>query len=145
MEDDFIESALREEARLKRRLAAVQALIADYRTDGLRDRPSDVGDVRVQTQVRQRTARTNSKAAAVMRIAEEYLLTTHKRAPSTELYEEIKRHGVEIPGQKPEGVVASYLSNSDKFDNVRGQGYGLTIWKNLNLDEAPSISTEEAS
>jgi hypothetical protein len=128
MEDEFIESALREETRLKRRLLAVQAVIANYREDNRQTPPDDVSSHPPSGPLRTRTSRSQSNASSVIRIAEEHLMQVQRRAPSTELYDEIKRRGIEIPGQNPTGIVASYLSNSDKFDNVRGQGYGLAIW-----------------
>jgi hypothetical protein len=138
MVDEFIESALKEEARLARRLAAVRALIADYggATAGDSSPPTTAATLRA------RTPRAESMASKVVGFAEEYLKTVHKRARSKEIYEEIRRLGTEIIATNPEAIVASYLSSSDKFDNVRGQGYGLTEW---NTHEAPSAEVEEAS
>jgi hypothetical protein len=44
-------------------------------------------------------------------------------------FQALNAKGIEVPGQKPTAVVASYLSHSTRFDNVRGQGYGLTEWQ----------------
>lgn len=147
MDDDFLELALREEARLVRRLAAVRAVIADYR-GGDSGGPPTVTNAVVRRPVRAvgRTTRAESKAATVIRIAEEFLSTARRRAPSAEIYREIAGRGIEIPGQNPESVVSSYLSSSPKFDNVRGQGYGLTAWNtHPKADEASTSEPMEAS
>jgi hypothetical protein len=114
---------LKEEARLVRRLASLRAVIADYRSgDG------EWAPVKQATQPLRRAKRAESQAATVLRVAEEFLSTARRRAPSAEIYREIAGRGIVIPGQKPESVISSYLSNSTKFDNVRGKGYGLTVW-----------------
>jgi hypothetical protein len=129
MGDDFLDSAIREEARLLRRLAAVRAVIADYRgIDSGNPATATDAVVRPRIEAPSRTTRAESQAATVIRIAEEFLSTARRRAPSSEIYSEIAGRGIVIPGQKPDSVVSSYLSSSPKFDNVRGQGYGLTIW-----------------
>ena len=133
-DDDFLKSAQREEARLTRKLDAVRALIASYRTDQvLRDEPV-VAKPNARPVKRERA---NSQAGRVLRIAEEFLTAINRRAQSKEIAAEIARHGVVIQGQSPESVVASYLSNSDLFNNIRGLGYGLSAWKGHAANEAP--------
>jgi hypothetical protein len=147
MGDDFLDSALREEARLVRRLAVVRAVIADYRgSDGGGRTTVSNAPVRPPVQSVRRSPRSESKAATVVRIAEEFLSSARRRASSAEIYREIAERGTVIPGQKPDSVVSSYLSSSPKFDNVRGQGYGLTAWNiTSNIDEAPTSEPMEAS
>jgi hypothetical protein len=146
MEDNFLESALREEARLVRRLAVVRAVIADYRGSGSGEPPT-VTDAKVRPpiQVVSRATRAESQAARVLRIAEEFLSTARRRAPSAEIYSEIAGRGIVIPGHKPDSVVASYLSSSPKFDNVRGQGYGLSIWNSARPHPADARKENEPS
>jgi hypothetical protein len=137
MDDDFLESARREEARLVRRLAAVRALIADYR--GVAGNPRSGDDISSQAPPRTRTPRPESMASQTLRIAEQFLERIGRRAQSGEIYGEMKRHGVEIQGNSPESVVSSYLSNSNKFNNVRGRGYGLSVWEgHENRTAAPT-------
>ena len=149
MDDNFLKSALREEARLVRRLAAVRALIADYRGE------PQVTVERVHSgEPLRETARhyvaprrvPPSKASQVTKIAEDLLTSLNRRAKSAEIFNQVKLMGVELQGVNPESVVSSYLSSSDKFDNVRGEGYGLKIWNiGRNVDEAPPREPEEAS
>lgn len=147
MSEDFLDSALREEARLVRRLASVRSVIADYRGEkGEMTTTVTITNAVVKpTQTASRTTRAESQAATVLRIAEEFLSTARRRAPSAEIYKEIAGRGIVIPGQKPESVVSSYLSNSPKFDNVRGKGYGLTAWNTSNIHEAFPSEPEKAS
>ena len=145
MDNDFLDSARREEARLLKRLAAVRAVIADYSGADHTDLVSPIHTAVRRPPTPGRTPRTESQAGLVIRIAEEFLTTAQRRAPSAEIYREIAGRGVTIPGQKPESVVSSYLSNSPKFDNVRGQGYGLAIWSGpTKSSEAPQSEEREA-
>jgi hypothetical protein len=144
MSEDFLDSALKEEARLVRRLASVRSVIADYR-GGESEGAATATNAVVKRQTASRATRAESQAATVLRIAEEFLSTARRRAPSAEIYMEITGRGIVIPGQKPESVVSSYLSNSPKFDNVRGKGYGLREWSEVQdghdlskTDEAPA-------
>ena len=90
MMDEFLDSARREEARLLRRLAAVRALIADYASGDSGDlMPPANTAVRKRIQTISRTSRPESQAALVVRIAEEFLTTARRRAPSAEIYREI--------------------------------------------------------
>jgi hypothetical protein len=146
MEDNFLESALREEARLVRRLAVVRAVIADYRgSDSGGQSTVTNAMVRPPVQAVSRATRAESQSATVVRIAEEFLSTARRRAPSAEIYSEIAGRGIVIPGQKPDSVVSSYLSSSPKFDNVRGQGYGLSIWNSARPQPADAHKENEPS
>jgi hypothetical protein len=148
MDDDFLASALKEEARLVRRLAAVRTVIADYREGDSGPLTAIIANATVKPPIQAtiRTPRSESQAATVVRIAEEFLSTARRRAPSSEIYGEIVGRGITIPGQKPDSVVSSYLSNSPKFDNVRGQGYGLTAWNAATrINEASPREPGEAS
>jgi hypothetical protein len=140
MGNDFLDSAIREEARLVRLLSTVRAVIAGYRGDVA----TGGGAPLPAEDKKPRSPRAQSKASEVVGIAEEYLSKKGSRAPSTEIYEEVRRLGVEVPGIKPDSVVSSYLSNSPKFNNIRGQGYGLNAWKGHQTNEAPASEPEEA-
>ena len=137
MSDDFLNSALREEARLVRHLAAVRAVIADYRSESAQH-VGNQSKAANNAPAKPRVARQESMASQVIRISEEFLGRIERRARSTEIYSEMKQLGVEIDATNPAAVVSSYLSSSVKFDNVRGQGYGLTAWSARHqTDEAP--------
>jgi len=124
MDRDFLHAALAEEGRLLERLAAVRSVIASYRgVDGAR-RPPDTsdGDARASagSRTRRRGARSDSKSAEVIKAAEDFLSMLGHRAESRTIAEEVRSRGIIIPGLKPISVVASYLSNSPKFDNRGG-------------------------
>jgi hypothetical protein len=87
-----------------------------------------------------RSHRVGSLSSTVLDMAENFLRNRGSRAPSGEIFEYIEANGIEVPGQKPVSVVASYLSNSTRFDNVRGQGYGLPEWSQSET-EAPNSET----
>lgn len=147
MIDDFLDSALREEARLVRRLAAVRAVIADYRGesivagDGARDEHNAP-----TTPPKPRVPRQESVASQVIKVSEEFLTKVGRRAQSAEIYGEMRRLGMEIHATNPAAIVSSYLSSSPKFDNIRGQGYGLATWNvHPDTDEAPASEPEGAS
>ncbi len=72
--------------------------------------------------------RSQSRTALVLTYAKEYLGSTGRRAQSPTLLQEMKRRGVEFPEGNEVETLASILSASDMFDNVRGQGYGLAEW-----------------
>jgi hypothetical protein len=86
-----------------------------------------------------RSHRPGSLSSAVLRATEDFLRCKGSRAPSGEILEALNAKGIEVPGQKPTAVVASYLSHSTQFDNVRGQGYGLTEWQSQT--KAPASGT----
>ena len=101
MDDDFLESARREEARLLWRLAAVRALITNY-VGGDRDDLAAPTNTAVK---RNRAARSESQAALSHKNCREFLTIARRRALSAEIYREIAGRGFTIPGRKPESVV----------------------------------------
>jgi hypothetical protein len=123
------------------RLELVQALIRAYRApsvsgsfhgasaSALAGNLPSLNPVVTVAAHRERRPRQSSTAAQVVKVAEEFLVKLGRRAPSSEIAEEVRRHGIELRGAKPTGVVSSYLSSSDLFDNVKGEGYGLTKWR----------------
>ena len=75
-------------------------------------------------------ARDGTVAALVQEAAADFLKTIGRRAQTPEIAAEITRRG--IRAGKPENItatVSSYLSSAKgRFDNVRGEGYGLVEW-----------------
>jgi hypothetical protein len=128
MSTDLLKAAQAEEQRLVRelestplfrRLEAVRAVLRAYQ-----DPPEAFGRPTVVV----RSARPVSLTSQVIAIAQEHLRKQQRRAQSLEILHAVQGRGIEVPGDKPTTIVASILSHSDLFDNVRGQGYGLTEW-----------------
>jgi len=142
MEQDFLAAAREEEARLVARLELVRSVIRGYTTAStvqavVTNAPSD----RRRKGNRTRT----SMSAVVIGATQEFLSYLGRRAESAEIADEMIRRNIYIPGQKPSSVISSYLSTSPLFDNVRGEGYGLTTWKPLpyletTIQTASSVS-----
>ena len=75
--------------------------------------------------------RPGSMASIVGDAAEAWFRSTGRRAKSMAIVQALAAQGIPIRGQKPSGVVASILSNDERFDNAfdrRGLGYGLKDW-----------------
>jgi hypothetical protein len=75
-----------------------------------------------------RAGKAGSQSSAVLTATEDFLKQRGSRAFSGEILEALIAKGIEVAGNKPSAVVASYLSHSSRFNNVRGQGYGLVEW-----------------
>lgn len=70
------------------------------------------------------------RATAIVAAAVDYLRTRGKRATSTEMADDFKAKGIDIPGVQKASTLSAYLSGAkDIFDNVRDQGYGLVEWR----------------
>jgi hypothetical protein len=121
-----------------RRWKLIRALIQDYRLSSGGSAPTERSHA-MPTSSKTRQPRSNSNAAQIVQIAEEFLSRLNRRAPSSEIWEEAARKGIKIVGEKPAAVVASYLSNSSLFDNVRGQGYGLAKWKDAVPNDLSAV------
>lgn len=72
--------------------------------------------------------RAGSRAAQVVALTQDYLRQRMKRAQSAEILGFLRLQDVDLPSTNPVATVAAYLSSSDIFDNVRGEGYGLVEW-----------------
>ncbi len=73
-------------------------------------------------------SRPGSKASLVEAAAERWFSRVQRRAQSLEIMRALEAEGLEFKGEKPTAALASILSHSDRFDNVRGEGYGLRAW-----------------
>lgn len=151
MENDFLKAAHEEEDRLTaelrnnpvyQRLELVRTLIRTYESGHQEIRPS--AHIEQRSVTRPRQPRSQSMSAIICQATEKYLEMLGRRAESSMIANEMKRLGLEVPGQKPTSVIASYLSNSDRFDNVRGQGYGLKKWANLTKEQIYNFHVDEA-
>jgi hypothetical protein len=82
-----------------------------------------------------RSHKSGSMSSTVSEVAAEFLQQKGSRASSGEIFEVLRAKGIDIPGTKPTAVVASYLSHSARFDNIRGQGgYGLAEWSQAQTE-----------
>lgn len=83
--------------------------------------------------------RQGSVSATVIEASEAFLRKIRRRAMTSEILSAIEIMGVTVPGKTPGATLSSYLSTSTLFDNVRGEGYGLTEWNQHRVlnDEAP--------
>lgn len=148
----FLKAALEEEQRLLaelqsnptfQRLEIVRGAIRAY--EAFPASPVlDALNVHV-AQTHERKPREGSKAAQVIEAAEQFLTRLGHRAPSSEIAAEVRRRGIALAGVKPDAVVASYLSSSDKFDNVKGKGYGLVVWNQSVPPPVPPGEQGESS
>lgn len=84
------------------------------------------------------TTRAAAEAAVVA-----HLSATGQRATSGQLLDVVLKFGAEIPtGDTGVRYLASLLSTSPLFDNVRGWGYGLVEWGGET--SAPSVREHDA-
>jgi len=114
-----------------RRLAVLEKFIAEYRSiEPVQRIVADVFHSRLKY------GRPGSASAIVIEGTETYLRKIKRRATSREITDELKRQGIKIPGQIPNATVASYLSTSQLFDNVKGEGYGLVEWRSDDKTDA---------
>lgn len=109
------------------RLQVLEKFIQDYRSLPVVSR-SPVAPLAGNIEKSKKYGRQGSVSANVIEATEAYLQKINRRAMSGEIYEAIKSK-VNVPGLTPTSTLSSYLSTSDLFDNVKGQGYGLSIWK----------------
>ena len=150
---EFLESLLAEQTRLRgeiearlleRRLEAVTAIIALYQpgNEEARPIPSWASPPKAPAQNRQK-----SVATAIGDAAEEYLRKVRRRAQTRELVAEVRRLGIRDGGDDEMiATVSSYLSaDKDRFDNVRGEGYGLKEWTKPPQSDWPPPSAAQST
>jgi len=76
-----------------------------------------------------RSQRPGSLSSLILDTTADFLRSKGSRAASGEILKTLNARGIEVPGKKPTAVVASYLSHSPRFDNIRDEGgYGLPEW-----------------
>src|SRR5437879_2090760 len=121
MTDDLLKAAKDEEKRLLARLHAVRGVIALYSNGAM---PAVEPQPITRQRFRLRLAET--KTARVINGSSRFLRQKQARATSGEIAKALSEIGLEIAPK----LVASYLSNSDLFDNKPGAGgYGLVEWE----------------
>lgn len=120
-----------EKSPVYRQLQAVEKFIADYRTLERAAPQPLVGNIAKAAKY----GRQGSVSATVIEAAEAYLRQVGRRAMSGEIMTAISDR-VTVPGKTPTSTLSSYLSTSDLFDNVKGEGYGLKEWRTNGEDES---------
>jgi len=74
--------------------------------------------------------RTDRGMNAVIEASADFLRRKGVRADSAEIQEELVRCGILEDGPRDRSRITSYLGRAKAmFDNVRGEGYGLTEWR----------------
>jgi hypothetical protein len=129
---DFVTALRAEYERLRailqntpeyRRMTAIEGLLADYTSEATN--PEAVMSVRGTL----KAPRAGTIAASVIDIAERYLDSKGTRAQSPEIAAAVQREGVMTDAPNVVSAVSSYLSTTkDRFDHVKGEGYGLVRW-----------------
>jgi hypothetical protein len=67
---------------------------------------------------------------AVIEASADFLRRKGARADSAEIQKELVRSGILEEGPRDRSRITSYLGRAKAmFDNVRGEGYGLTEWR----------------
>tara|TARA_R110002110_G_scaffold415612_5_gene651969 strand:+ start:1374 stop:1934 length:561 start_codon:yes stop_codon:yes gene_type:complete len=72
--------------------------------------------------------RPESKAAPIIDAAVDCLKTAGRRMTSTEMAPKLIAKGIALSGRNQAATLSAYLSAAREIDNIRGQGYGLTVW-----------------
>ena len=74
--------------------------------------------------------RTDRGMNAVIEASADFLRRKSARADSADIQEELVRCGILEDGPRDRSRITSYLGRAKAmFDNVRGEGYGLTEWR----------------
>ena len=67
---------------------------------------------------------------AIIEASADYLRRKGARADSVEIQEDLVRCGILEDGPRDRSRITSHLGRAKAiFDNVRGEGYGLTEWR----------------
>lgn len=152
---DFVEAARRERQRLFAELRqnptfnqwwALRNLLQAYNVameDGgapesvhRGQNPAAVNEPRPSAAVRPEQRRAGSRSAQIEAAAAAWFRQHGKRAQSLEIMRALEQQGFEFTGAKPTAALASVLSHSALFNNVRGEGYGLAEWPMHTTGEA---------
>lgn len=139
MSSDLLQMAREEEGRLIgelrnnptfRKLEAVRAMIGAYEAAAVTgfahaslQAPRAAGRI---------SAREGTKAFSQITEAQAFLREKGRRAQTREILDALEARGIVIGSDKPLATLASTLSHSALFDNVRGEGYGLVEWEGAN-------------
>ena len=154
MSDDIVQTAKAEETKLIAelrsvplfvKLQAIQALIAAYAVPDQAQTSLRITDTVLKNfvpygsmsrdSVARLARRLNSKATAHAQAAQAFLIKRGSRAQTREIMDALEAEGIAFEDENAMNALASTLSRSPLFNNVRGKGYGLAAWE--EADEAP--------
>jgi len=147
MADEVLEVLDREESRLLGLLARVQAAKSAY----LGEQPEvTIFSNTMAAPSNQRMSSPRGRRKEIEDTVANYLAGKGERATSGELYDVVVRAGIDIGGTAPSKALASTLSTSARFNNVKGSGYGLSEWADgpgpkAEKKEAPTEESASAS
>jgi hypothetical protein len=146
MSTDLLQAVREEEQRLVdelrqnptfRKLEAVRLMIGAYEAGAV----TGFGHATIQAPraMGRISAREGTKAFNQISEAQAFLRKKGRRAQTREIMEALEEQGIVIASEKPLAALASTLSHSALFNNVRGEGYGLVEWE--NADTQPYVAT----
>lgn len=156
-EDRMLSMARQEEAKLRSalsqnpdfvKLQQIQRLIAVYETFDSNPSHESFANVTGTSAVSGNALHMNPAVGTAVRrseklaSAEEWTVNFFKehgaRMQSGEIYPIAESAGHAFGGETPSRSFASFLSNSKRFNNVRGLGYGLAEWGDGPGPKAPN-------
>ncbi|MGO6685368.1 hypothetical protein [Rhizobium leguminosarum] len=144
MANELLDMAKREAAALRsalsknpefQKLQQVQKLIDTYETfevesdKGLPETPYKEATAKSGQQT---GPRPGSKTSLVDEVVTNDLRERGRRASSGDLLPVVQAAGISLGGSIPSKTLASFLTNSKRFNNVKGLGYGLVEWGDSN-------------
>lgn len=90
-----------------------------------------------------RRFREGSRSAEITGLAKEYLKMKGSRAQTGEIvnWMRTRNPSLDLSEVNAVNLVSSYLSTSDLFDNIRGEGYGLVEWSQKPTGQEPTKET----
>jgi hypothetical protein len=101
---------------------------------GLRDGPMPT---KIRSPRKIRGGKPDSLTTVITQAAATYLRQKGSRAQAPEIRQALIDAGLNFE-EAHKGTMASCLSHSPLFDNIRGQGYGLTEWLSSPQPETPN-------
>ena len=121
------------------KISKIRDLLAIYEDEAPAATPAEMAAI--SRQAPRSRDRSNTMTGQVLDLAEAYLRRKGARAQTTEISEAVVRAGAPLPDNptKQRDYVSSILSHSPRFNNVRGQGYGLAEWP----ADQPKASSQE--
>jgi len=128
------------------KLEAVRSLLAAYEATS---KPIRSGYVRLPSVGSQQLGgsmdKPKSLTALVSDAGENFLGRLGRRATVTEIMDDPNVQELMAGRDKPIPYLSSVLSHDNRFNNVRGKGYGLKIWNDGDGPNAPSSSTPQTT
>lgn len=116
-----------------RRWEAVRAVIAAYQE--VDHPPAVVRQAHAALPVNKPVQREGTLSATLINFSTDYFNRIGRRFPAPNIMKEVLASGIEVKGDKPVNTLASVLSHSPLFNNIRGKGYGLAEW---GLSDGPA-------